>query len=166
MDNFIELKTCSTIRSDLLEFAKDNSTSWKHMNAFDLAMVPMSIVTDSNIKILIKEFKFNLINPVPVIFRMPPWQFYRFHVDAARSCAINMLIDGIDSAAYYGEDTEEEEIMSIQELYYQNDRYYLLNTQQKHAVINRSQTRYMFSVGFFSNVSYNQVRDFILENNL
>ncbi len=159
MDKFIQLSTGSTCTAEILKFAESN-TNWLHKNAFDLVVVPFHILAnDSIIKRISNEF-----NSTPVIFKMPPWQFYRFHTDAARGCALNLFLSGADSQTYYGEDTPDEEVVTITELNYQKDCYYLLNTQIKHAVINRNNVRYMFSLGI--NADYAAVRDFCLENHL
>jgi hypothetical protein len=108
----------------------------------------------------------NQFKAVPIIFRLPPWQFYRFHTDEIRSCALNMLLVGTDSQTYYGTESEEEEVMNIRELNYEPDCYYLLNTHEKHAVINRNNLRYMFSLGFNVPLSYTQVKEFCEANDL
>ncbi len=159
MENFIKLKTQSTLKNSLLNFAESNK-NWIHRNAFDLIVVPLYLVKDDPVvgKMV------NHFNVKPVIFKMKPWQFYKFHVDAVRNCALNLFLSGEDSQTYYGEPTEDEEIMNIVELVYDPDCYYLLNTKTKHAVVNRNNVRYMFSLGFDSTVEYQTVRTFCLEN--
>lgn len=159
MENFIKLKTESTLKNSLLNFA-ESSKNWIHRNAFDLIVVPHHLIKDDPV---VKEIVSNF-NVKLVIFKMKPWQFYRFHVDAIRSCALNLFLSGADSQTYYGESTEDEEIMNIEELVWDPDCYYLLNTQNKHAVVNRNNVRYMFSLGFDPGVEYQTVRTFCLEN--
>jgi hypothetical protein len=162
MEQFSKLTSTSTCRIQLTDFAKSNYTKWIHKNAFDIAMVHESLIKDDPVIVkLIKQF-----NAVPVIFRMPPWQFYRFHTDAIRSCALNMLLVGNDSQTYYGTQSDEEEVMNIRELNYEPDCYYLLNTHEKHGVINRNNLRYMFSMGFNQPLNYKQVKEFCEANNL
>lgn len=161
MEQYIKLNATSKSRLLLTGIAKSPHTNWRRKNAFDIASVPVTALSSEPIIGLIREF-----NGVPIIFRMQPWQFYRFHVDAARSCAINLFLEGVDSETYYGVGTADEEILNITELRYERDRYYLLNTKQKHCVINRDNVRYMFSVGFPDTVNYETVRDFCLENKL
>ncbi len=160
MEPFIQLKTNSKVRLPILQFAKNSSTTWFHKNAFDIAVVPADLLDTT-----LLNFK-NKFSAHPIIFRMQPWQFYRFHTDAARSCAINMLLEGTDSHTYYGTETKDEEVLDIQELQYNIDSYYLINTQLKHSVINRDNIRYMFSMGFPQEVSYSLIRDYCWENNL
>jgi hypothetical protein len=160
MEQFIQLKTNSNIRLPLLQYAKNSSTTWFHKNAFDIAKVPIYLIDKT-----LQDFK-SKFDASPVIFRMQPWQFYRFHTDASRSCAINFLLEGTDSHTYYGTETENEEILNIRELKYKIDSYYLINTQLKHSVVNRDNVRYMFSMGFPSTTSYDDVRNYCLENQL
>lgn len=158
---YLKLNTKTQLKDSLLEFATKPETAWIRKNAFDIAMVPKSlIIVDGVISNILTKF-----NVVPIIFRMQPWQFYRFHTDAARSCALNLLLDGTDSQTYYGENTDCEEVMNINELVYDDRSFYLLNTHVKHAVINRNNTRYMFSMGF-SDYSYNEIAEFCQANNL
>lgn len=160
MEYYIKLNTASAIRLPLTLWVKNNNI-WIHKNAFDIALVPLNLLGCKTIQQLTNKFK-----ATPVIFRMQPWQFYRFHTDAARSCAINMLLEGTDSNTYYGSETDDEEVLNIQELNYEIDRYYLLNTHEKHCVINRDNVRYMFSLGFPTDVNYAVVRDYCQEHGL
>lgn len=157
---YLKLATSSKCKSKLTEFANNNSTAWFSKNAFGVAVVPEYLIKDDDILIKLKK----QFNAVPVIFRMPPWQFYRFHTDAIRSCALNLFLEGSDSQTYYGTDTPDEEIMNITELVYEPDCYYLLNTHVKHAVVNRNNTRYMFSMGFNMPLNYDTIRGFCQEN--
>ena len=162
MEQFIKLNSISSNLDSLLSFAKSPDTVWRNKNAFDLVVVPNSLLTDNILLNLMDRFK-----PVPVIFRMKPWQFYRFHIDETRSCALNLFLEGADSNTYYGTNTENEEVLDIKELCYLDNHYYLLNTKRKHAVINRNNVRYMFSMGFYQHVvDYDTVKNYCLENNL
>lgn len=160
MEQYIKLKSTSKIRVPLTVWAR-TANNWIHKAAFDLAVVPGYLITEEPLIELMNKF-----HGTPVIFRMPPWQFYRFHTDAARSCAINMLLEGSDSNTYYGTDTQDEEVLDIVELKYITDGYYLLNTHAKHCVVNRDNTRYMFSLGFPDGLDYKTIRDYCLERNL
>lgn len=160
MEKYFKLRSNSELKNILLDFAKNTDTKWIHKNAFDIAIVPTSVlINDNTVCTLMKKF-----NAVPVIFRMPAWQFYRFHTDAIRSCALNLFLEGADSQTYYGTDTQDEEIMNISELVYEPNCYYLLNTHMKHAVVNRNNTRYMFSLGFNVPLDYTTVREFCQEH--
>jgi hypothetical protein len=160
MEQFIKLNSTTNLVSALSDFSLNHSTSWIHKNAFDIAMVPLYLAHgDSVFSQLITKFK-----AVPIIFRMQPWQFYRFHIDAARYSAINVLISGKDSQTYFGADTGDEELLNITELNYDDNCLYLLNTRVKHGVINRQNTRYMFSLGF--NEEYREIKKFVEDHRL
>ena len=160
MDQFIKLKSTTNLVDTLHSFALRQNTTWIHKNAFDIAVVPHSLVqADNVISKLLGKFK-----AVPVIFRMEPMQFYRFHVDAARYSALNLLLSGKDSQTYFATETADEEILNLTELNYDDNCFYLLNTQAKHGVVNRHNTRYMFSLGFEDD--YTTLKKFIEDNNL
>jgi hypothetical protein len=159
---YLKLNSNSKLKDTLIEFAKKPTTKWIRKNAFDIAIVPQSlIVNDPVVQEISKRF-----NSTPIIFKLMPWQFYRFHTDAARSCALNMFLDGEDSQTYFGESTDDEEVTSITEIVYEKNYFYLLNTHMKHAVINRNNIRYMFSMGFDTSVDYSVVKKFCCESNL
>ena len=160
MEQYIKLKSTSNIRLPLTAWTK-SANNWIHKAAFDLVILPRYLITEEPLIELMNKFQ-----GTPVVFRMQPWQFYRFHTDAARSCAINMLLEGTDSNTYYGTATQDEEVLDIVELKYSIDSYYLLNTHEKHCVINRDNVRYMFSLGFPDGLDYKNVRDYCLERGL
>ena len=160
MEQYIKLKTASISRLALLEYSR-SITNWRHKHAFDLATIPHDIIQDYSLKLLINEF-----GGPSVVFRMDPWRFYRFHTDAVRKCAINMLLSGTDSNMYFGTETEDEEMLIINELKYQMDSLYLINTHLKHSVTNRTEVRYMFSMSFNEDVGFDQVKSFCQFNNL
>lgn len=160
MEQFVKLLKPSNARLLLLNYAKIPSVNWFHKNAFDILPVPLELLDDTMLKMKLK------FNSSPVIFRMQPWQFYRFHIDAARGCAINLFLDGADSETYYGDETPDEEILNITELKYEIDHYYLLNTKIKHCVINRNNIRYMFSMGFPLPLLFDDVKEFCYQNGI
>lgn len=152
---YFKLEIQSTITQQLLNHAL-NAEHWQNKNSFDYVNVPLDIVIqDSTLKMFLIKFRAN-----PVIFRMKPQSFYRFHIDEKRKCAVNMLLAGYDSSCYFGNVTEFEDILdNIEELIYEPNTFYLLNTKQKHAVMNFSNTRYMFSMGI-NDFDY----EFVLKN--
>lgn len=159
---YLKLNTPTQLKVPLLEFAKNSTTNWIRKNGFDIAIVSKHLIENDNVvSKLSQQFK-----SVPVIFRMPSWQFYRFHTDQVRSCALNMLLEGNDSQTYYGTPTDDEELTNITELIYEYNTYYLLNTHVKHAVVNRNNIRYMFSMGFNDPLTYDNIKEFCQDNNL
>lgn len=88
------------------------------------------------------------------IFSLHPNFYYRLHTDIGRGVAINMLLAGNDSHCLFVKDTD------FVELKYNKDKLYLFNTQKPHTVINFSQQRLMFSIGFAQDkhaLSYQQL---------
>jgi hypothetical protein len=140
---YYKLNTISTISKSLLEYA-ESSNQWKNKNSFDLVTVPYHLIKSD----ITLNYFYRIIKSYPVILKMEPNSFYRFHIDEKRKCAINMLLDGFDSNCYFADPTDSEDVFNnVEELLYKPNTYYLLNTTQKHAVMNRSKIRYMFSMG-------------------
>lgn len=162
MEQFYKLKNKTLVVDSLKKFIVDSRVKWYTKNAFDVAPVPMFIVeTDQTICSLIDRFKAQ-----PVILKMNPMTFYRFHIDEFRHAALNLLVDGWDSETFYGEATDNEELMSISKLEYEADSMYLLNTRLPHCVINRQNHRYVFSLGFNYPLTYDEIAAFCREQSL
>jgi len=160
--NYTQLNTECQCYYDLIKLAHTPNQLWFNTHGFTVTKVPERVYSkDATILALVKEFKAD-----PVLLKMPPWIFYRFHIDALRQCTVNMLLEGRDSNCYYGAPTDEEELMKLEELVYEEKKLYLLNTQVPHAVLNRSQPRYLFSLGFNRPTSYEQVEQYINDNKL
>lgn len=142
--NFVKINTLSTIREKIFKFSL-SSKVWHKNNGFDILKIPNFLIElDSTLSYFVKKF-----NGIPTVFKMIPNTFYKFHVDEKRKCSINLLLSGYNSNCYFGELSESEEIIkNITELKYELDYYYIFNTQQKHAVLNHNNYRYLLSVGF------------------
>lgn len=140
--NYYPLTTSSTSRSKILNYV-ESSDQWFSSNGFDILKIPNNLL-DTFLLLMKTE-----LNGGAIVFKMAPHTFYRFHTDAHRQCAINLLLTGFDSNCYYGDQTDNEEVIeNVTELQYELDRYYLLNTRRKHAVRNGSEVRYLLSIGF------------------
>ena len=160
--NYTQLNTECQCYYDLIKFIHSPTTTWFDTHGFTVAKVPAGIYNkDATITRLVKEFRAD-----PVILKMQPMIFYRFHVDAFRQCTVNMLLEGFDSHCYYGRPYKHEELMQLEELVYKEKKLYLLNTQTPHAVLNKSQPRYLFSLGINQPYTYTQVKEYINDNKL
>jgi hypothetical protein len=137
-----QLNTVSTVRANILNYVESND-QWYSSTGFDVLKIPNELLdTDlSSLK--------TALNGNAIALKMMPNTFYRFHIDARRYCALNLLLTGFDSNCYFGDQTDDEEVIeNVTELRYDLDRYYLLNTRKKHAVRNGNAVRYMLSIGF------------------
>jgi hypothetical protein len=140
--NYYQLNTVSTGRSDILNYV-ESSDQWFSSNGFNILKIPNNLLDTLLLKI---KFKFN---GNAIVFKMISNTFYRFHTDERRQCAINLLLTGFNSNCYYGDQTDNEEVIeNVTELKYELDQYYLLNTHKKHAVRNGNNIRYLLSIGF------------------
>jgi hypothetical protein len=156
---FLKIENKSVISTLILGYAS-NTTNWTTKNGFLITTVPdMLLKFDPFLANMKQTFGGNAI-----IFKMNPNSFYRFHVDEKRAVAINLLIDGFDGDFYFGtQGTSEEVTENIIKCDYEPDTYFLINTKEKHAVLNRSTTRYVLSLGF-KNHNFSTVRDYCIEN--
>jgi hypothetical protein len=156
---FLNLQSTSKIKQQLLDLVQTDRSEFDS-NGFKIIMVPDKIIMADRVLARLKlKFKGQAI-----IFHMQPNTFYRFHTDQTRKCAINMLISGETSHCYYGDETSSEEVIdNVSELKYQDSRYYLLNTQLKHAVLNFNNHRYMLSLGF-KDFDYTTIKNYCEEN--
>ncbi len=156
---FYELETIESYSNGLLDLI--NSTKfWFQKNNLHIIKVENIFFNDSILSTLIERF-----NGTPLIFKLPPNIWYDWHTDENRLCAINMLILGNRSHCFFGE-RENRDIVKTRELTYNSNRYYLLNTQKKHAVLNFEEPRYVLSVGFAGTHDYFTVLQFCKDNKL
>ena len=147
---------CKINPEKFLAYAEENHKLWFLNEGFDNLLLPGRILEDNPLMDIIKKFK-----GVPVLLRITPWRFYNFHVDTKRHCAINSLIAGYDSDAYFGSDVRKNEklvyeLEEISPLDYQLGSCYVFNTKHRHGVVNRTETRLTLSIGFNYN-SYEEV---------
>ena len=151
--NYYPLNTVSTVKSNILNYV-ESSDQWFTSNGFDILKIP-----DNLLDTVLTTIKFKF-NGSAIVFKMRANTFYRFHTDERRQCAINLLLTGLDSNCYYGDQTDSEEVIeNVTELKYELDRYYLLNTRKKHAVRNGNNVRYLLSIGF-NNYDYDTVKKY------
>jgi hypothetical protein len=96
---------------------------------------------------------------------MPAWVYYSMHTDTHRSCAINLSLHEYDSTTFFNVGRFRRNQVHIHELKYEKDTYYLFNTRVRHAILNKDNDRYVVSIGF-NNISYDNLLDNIIKNNL
>lgn len=165
MDKFYKLTCTADFVSELLQHTKTKpSSDW--ISRFSFNILPLFprlplLMQNRAIRSLVEEY-----NAQPIVIRIDPMKFYRFHVDDHRGAALNILLEGTDCQTYFGDPDADPYMIDIEELPYEPNSMYLLNTQAKHAVVNRNNHRYALSIGFNSPLTYEQVKDFCIRNNL
>lgn len=130
---------------------------WKTVNNLILSKVPIFLFKESKLLKLIIKFNGN-----PIIFKLDPMTWYDWHTDESRKCAINMFIEGEHSYCFFGE-RKNRDIVKISELKYEKNKYYLFNTQKKHAILNLNNERYVLSIGF-DHYTFDDIMSYIKEN--
>lgn len=162
MNNFLRLNSKFQSLDSVRKFLYSQEHTWNNIGyGFDVLLVPPNVITDPVIENLVKEF-----NVRPNIFRTPPRFWYKWHLDAGRTAALNIEISSEHSHTVFGEDAEHDNKKNIEELVYEQENMYLLNTQTAHSVLNLGSTRYMLGLGFRLPYTYATVRDYCINNNL
>lgn len=103
------------------------------------------------------------------VIKIPPYTVYNWHLDGTRAAGINMkLHSDVVSHTLFGEPLDDWNDKFV-ELKYDDNSFYLLNTQQKHCVINFDKYRYMFSLQFVQNkdtITYQEIYNWCTEQGL
>lgn len=159
---FYEIKTKVNFENNLKTIISNSKNVKNYRNGFNVIKLNLNIFSsyDALLKLIIK-FKIR-----PVIIEMKPMTFYKFHIDEHRTACLNLLIDGVDSQTFFGINTEQVEVTSLIELIYKPNTFYILNTQKKHAVLNRNNFRYVLSLGIYKPFSYEEILNYCKENKL
>lgn len=141
---------------------KSDPTSWIHAHGFDILKLPKNLFDNDPVCAKI----FANFDCRPMVFKMQANTFYKLHVDHERGAAINLFLSGKDSTTFFGDATADAEIVDVEFVHYEQDYFYLLNTQKEHAVLNGNNDRYMLSMGFFNHYPFQQVLDFCIANQM
>lgn len=122
---------------------------------------PTSFENSKFMEDLRKEFKHVRTN----YLKFDPMTCYDWHVDAARNCSINFLLnDVVDSLTLFRNYIQDSRHWyDIKRLKYNLFEPTLLNVKEEHSVINFSnETRYVLTIGFTLDVSYMNVKRFLM----
>jgi hypothetical protein len=162
MNKYFTVLNYKTTLSDLLLRHVEKLTDW-NVTKFGnhVTYIPELIKNDP----VLEKFRIKF-DAECIIMKMFPNAFYRFHMDGERQCAINVLLDGYDSNCYFGDTGfHETVIQNLTEVKYERSRCVLFNTQQKHAIVNRNNNRYLLSIGCFKN-TYKEIYEYCIQENL
>ena len=155
------ISTKSILKPELLAIAKDNNP-WIPYYNFMAKPVPHEVLNQDPFFDWLKD-RYEYIGG---IIRMNKFEQYDWHVDTRRGVGINMLLSHGKSFVYFTE-TPNELVKSVYPHKYQDDTYYLFNTQVPHCVINLDQPRYLFTIEFAldkTHLTFDQLRQDIKEN--
>jgi len=146
------LNQSSTIRTSIQKYIESEGLKFFDVTrrGFKLGIVPKEILDQDPI---IKK----ILDRTPksfggMIFHMDPWTSYVWHFDGNRGCAINMLIKG-EGHTYFGEKINDRNYL-YEELVYERDQLYLFNTSTEHTIFNKSEERWVLSIGFPLTTTY------------
>jgi hypothetical protein len=146
----------STIVKELMQIVHDDSP-WIPYYNFTVKPVPPEVTNqDPFLAWLSSRHAF-----IGGVVKMDPYTQYDWHVDTRRGVGINMLLTARDNSLCMFTERPADLVKNIYPLNYQDQRYYLFNTQQPHSVINKSDTRYLFTIEFGANkdhLSFNDLK--------
>ncbi len=145
MKSFFAVPQKSTITEDikkLMELAPE--TAWVPYYNFAALPIPHStLYQDPFFQKLAKRHEFHA-----GVLRLPPKTCYNWHIDTDRGVSINMLVEDDGRSQCLFLDGKPGVSFKFDELKYEPDTYYVLNTKMPHIVLNYSAPRYLFSVEF------------------
>jgi hypothetical protein len=154
MNQYTELTMIdgNSLATDVLKHVVETNC-WYQKHFFDVHQIPLSIL----VKTLPDQFVSTVVKNrgTAVVLRLPPNTWYDWHTDVKRTGAINMLLEGNDSHCLFGERVSDK-IVSVSQMDYKPATLVLFNTQVYHSVLNLSQPRLLFSIGF-EQMSYDQM---------
>lgn len=138
---------------------------WVCNYGFNNFLIPESLW---KLEPILKKIDYQFPIECCVVLHIPPNTMYNWHNDIERGLSINMkLCNNTTSHTLFGVsvDSYSDEII---ELKYEEDYFYLFNTQNKHCVINFEKDRYMFSVIFKQKqeLKYTVVYDWCKQNGM
>jgi len=152
-ETMIALKYPSTIWDDLIAIALDGE--YKEYYGFNVLIVPEQLIdNDKQLAALRKRYPFSA-----GITKMEPNTVYNWHKDTNRSGTINMMLWNEESHCLFTQDAGAR-VSQVEELIYEPATYYIFNTQTSHMVVNLDGDRYMFTLEFVDNVTYENLVDF------
>jgi hypothetical protein len=160
---FYKIAQKSTVRKELLDYAL-SIKEWPRPRTFLSTSCPKEIYSKDilfeKLSSIIRQDQFAYY-----IFKIPAQTYYGLHVDSIRNYAFNMLLnDHSNSVSFFTNTQFEHTQCKITELVYEQDHLYLFNTQNRHAVLNQGDDRFVLSIQ--GNESYDKALKFIKENNL
>jgi hypothetical protein len=120
-------------------------------------------------EVYLKEPLLKKINDVfPIVIagylRMDPYMNYRWHKDTNRKVGINLLLTpNVHSYTLFGRQLPNwtDEQYKFIRLKYEPSEFYLFNTTVEHTVINFDETRWLFSVEFESDITYEDINEIL-----
>lgn len=149
-------------KHSLRQFALNSKEEdWEQKFEFNRLPLPLELFTNETFLYdVIKKFhcykRFS-------IFKWEPYTAYEWHTDSPRNAAINFLLDGKNSLCLFGKKIidEDENIKNLKVLEYTENNCFLLNTAERHSVINFDNERYIMSVCIPHPWSFNDVVDYL-----
>ena len=160
--NYYQVPGKSVLNQDLIDLI-NNPDPWVSYYYFNIKPVANDFLSkDPFFQWLNGRYQFQT-----GILRSDPYTCYDWHVDTVRKVSINMLINSDLRSVCVFSKNKQQTVFDIEELKYQQNIYYIFNTQIPHTIYNFEDTRYLLSVEFLkdsANLSFNHVMEDIDKN--
>ena len=142
---------------DYFDSQERDSIQVQKYHGFTVAPLPLEILLQEP---LLKKLHEKFPIKIAGYIKIDPYRCYRWHADTNRKVGINMLLNSdIHCYTLFGQQMPNwtDEIYETVELKYEPNTLYSFNTQIEHTVINFEETRWLFSVEFDSDVTYEDI---------
>lgn len=164
-NNFYKCKRQSNLVGYMLDKVI-NTPEDKWKNVLEMSLLLLSIDDFSYDNDLMKLIDHFGCHKKLAIYRYKANFCYAWHMDLIRNAALNLQLTGVDSFCIFGEMYEQRKYQNIEKLVYQENSYYLLNVAKNHTVFNFDNDRYLLSIGFPIPNTFEEVKDYLVLNNI
>ena len=137
----------SPIAEEVLNFALTDSSAWVPHYSFQAKKIPDAILNSD--PFLRELYAFQPY--VAGVLKLEPFTCYQWHTDTSRSVGVNMLLnpEAKSHCLFSTNRIEYSIVCNFDELVYERNKYYVLNSEVPHTVLNFDSPRYLMSLEFF-----------------
>jgi hypothetical protein len=135
-DLYFKLKTKSVIAEELLEYLKTFTNYERHI--YDQTDVPIELISKDRVLSYFHQLNFSIKG-----MKMNPFEKYDWYaVPTYWGYSVNLALNSINYQALF----RDSQDFSVEELNYELNTYYLVNTSIEHCVQNYEEDRYILVI--------------------
>lgn len=147
-----KLQIQTTLLNDIKELINDGG-QWGEKNSFKIKQISHKVAMgDPFLKELYSRHPF-----IIGVLKLDPHQVYNWHVDGERTVGINLLPQKVNSHCLFITNVLNTYVFDTIELKYDVGEWVVFNTAEHHMVINFEEPRYMVTILFTDNPTYEQI---------
>ena len=137
----------SPVAQDVLAFALQDSSEWVSHYSFKAKKIPEELLRKD--PLLMELYAFHPY--IAGVLKLDPFTCYQWHTDTSRSVGVNLLLnpEAKSHCLFSSNRIEYSIVCNFQELKYEANSYYVLNSEVSHTVLNFDSPRYVMSLEFF-----------------